>query len=101
MNKHTEGPWTIYKDQWEKDLYRIYTGQATAKDLIVELKGSYGDASLIAGAPDMLEALHIARMQIASDLNTRVQQTVEREANNLILEVIEKAIKKAEGTQNG
>lgn len=52
---------------------------------------------LIEAAPEMLAALHIALMQIRADYNIRIQQPVEKSANELIMSVIEKAIKKAEG----
>ncbi len=40
----------------------------------------------------MFDALHIAEMVILADMNTRIQQPVEREANETITKVICEAI---------
>lgn len=40
----------------------------------------------------MFEALHLAEMQMLADLNTRIQQPVERQANTIILDTIRDAI---------
>jgi hypothetical protein len=91
--KHTEGPWKLSNRGSN-------TPDVTATNAIIAEKVRYkANARLIAAAPEMLEALHIARMQMRYDLNTRVQQPTEGEANRLILEVIEKAIMKAESDQ--
>lgn len=46
-------------------------------------------------AQEMFEALHIAEMQIRADFNTRIQQPVERDANQTIIEVIADALTSA------
>lgn len=43
----------------------------------------------------LFEALHIAEMQILADYGTRIQQPVEKKANETILEAIGDAIKAA------
>jgi hypothetical protein len=101
MNKFTEGPWK----QLPKDPLKIKGTDKLSIACIVSQAGKNGrsyeeklaNARLISAAPEMLEALHIARMQISYDLKTRVQQPTEKEANRLILEVVEKAITRATG----
>lgn len=41
---------------------------------------------------EMFEALHLAEIQITADLNARIQQPTEEQANRVILEVIIDAI---------
>lgn len=40
----------------------------------------------------MFDALHIAEMQMLADLHTRIQQPVEKSANETIVKVVQDAI---------
>ena len=91
MNKHTPGPWTI--ETINKDHARIWTAE---NSLIAELYHPHGpfyptlaNASLIAAAPDLLEALeHITQ---TPEYKFLYPGTVS---------MIEQAISKAKGRQS-
>ena len=93
-NKHTPGPWRIeMKDNYMKlympasglegDVARGYVGEASAR--------------LIAAAPDLLAALESAREFIVDGL---AMGFVGMPGDEDVLEVIEKAISRAKGTNH-
>lgn len=107
--KYTPGPWSFNITQSATDLSRfavVYCG-AKGDGRINEAWSPYAsdrsgevtaaNARLMAASPELYEALQIARMQIVNDMRSRVQQEIERKANELILKVIDKALSKAEG----
>jgi len=94
MSKHTEGPWRVTRySEGNVDSYQSFKVYDDAKEIPVTI----ANAQLIAAAPDLLAALELARIQIQADFNTRLQQSTERTANRLILDVIDKALNEAKG----
>ena len=95
--KHIPGPYKVCRNS-------VVTAAPVNKGRImlaevVSLKG-YDNRFLFASAPKLLSALHLVRIQMESDLNDgRILQEVDREARQLILNVVYKAIDESNGVK--
>lgn len=71
MNKHTPGPWKIWKFQRADKLESVRQEIGTVNDgtPICQLTGHIANAQLISAAPELLEALEQAYLQIVTFLN--------------------------------
>lgn len=91
----TKGPWVLMpKDEFGFQIISLEVWD-DALEQICNLENE-ADAQLISAAPELFEALKIAYMRIASD-GSKIQQPVERDADRVILNIIEAAFTKAEG----
>lgn len=104
MSKHTPAPW--YLIQTDGTDFTAISRREKNGDLGDEILGTSEwlratpeDLRLMAAAPDLLDALHLAEIQITADLVGRIQQPAEKIANELILKIVREALNKAEETE--
>lgn len=91
------GPWRRGKDKFNilSDHPREIVAQVYSLS-----KNHKANGDLIVAAPELLEALRIAMIQMKADMACRIQQPIEKECNLKIMEVMQDAIDKAEGRKN-
>ncbi len=80
MEKHTPGPWLVFKHSDQK-WWEVHFG--TDEECVAEIVHEEADAHLIAAAPEMYKALLWA-------IETR-------QVDGMVADLVEEAIKKAEG----
>ncbi len=88
MSKHTPGPWKAHPQThniFSASEYQ-WIAQADPKNV-----------PIIESAPEMLSALRTALLALRASYNSRDQHPVEQRANDIVIQVVEEAILKAEG----
>lgn len=109
-SKHTPGPWSVFEHSWcetsisapgtSNSICLLDINHATEESQEADEAQMAANAHLIAAAPELLEALRIARefMSIASDWNFHEAEiNGEMRSTYDWLEVVDAAIAKATG----